>query len=204
MSSAEALVIHLAAAAGLPPNAVTWAETKQHNPEESPVRSAGTPTPNLFAVAGFSAATTASPAPDARSEAAAGDFTDVIAVVDPEHSWQSLLLPAICAARHETARLHVLALPSAIGTSRLQEVRAELQGHDIRTLPSGLRCSELERPLREQLAEMLQETPRPVVLVRNPAGAAAMAAAELLGTGHFAGNSAAEPYSALLLCFADQ
>lgn len=204
MSPAEALVIHLAAAAGLPPDAITWAETQRQNQEGSPVRSAGTPTPNLFAAAGFSAATTASPAPDARLEAAAGDFTDVIAVVDPEHSWQNLLLPAICAARHETARLHVLALPSAIGTSRLQEVRAELQGHDIRTLPSGLRCSELERPLREQLAEMLQETPRPVVLVRNPAGAAAMAAAELLGTEHFAGNSAAEPYSALLLCFASQ
>ncbi|MFM7036563.1 MAG: hypothetical protein ACKO2L_02460 [Planctomycetaceae bacterium] len=97
------------------------------------------------------------------------EFSDIIALVDLSDSWPELLPAAISLARRESARLRVLVCPAADGDSRLDEVRGELQCHDIRTLPFGVQCTAAGEPIRQTLADMLQESPWPLVLLlRSP------------------------------------
>lgn len=117
--------------------------------------------------------------PGGGAPSAAG-FTDVVAMLDAAVAWQELLVPCIAAARCESARLLVLVRPSETGSSRLDEVRHELQCHDIRTLPAGVRCVEAPELLPELLAESLQNSRRPIIVFRSGSTAAAVAAVELL------------------------
>jgi len=123
-------------------------------------------------------------------------LTDVVAVIDAAAAWQRLLVPCIAAARCEAARLLVLVLPSETGSSRLDEVRHELQCHDIRTLPAGVRCIETPALLPELLTELLQDTVRPLILFRCDSVATAVAAVDLLtrvlGSGAEVGEKHAE------------
>lgn len=114
------------------------------------------------------------------SDLAATGLTDVVAIIDAAAAWQELLLPCIAAARCESARLLVLVLPSGTGSSRLDAVRDELQCHDIRTLPAGVRCIEPPTLLAEVLTELLQDARRPLMVFRSGSVAAAVAAVELL------------------------
>jgi hypothetical protein len=97
------------------------------------------------------------------------EFSDVIAIVDPGDSWPELLPAAVSIARRESARLRVVVCPAADNASRLDEVRAELQCHDIRTLPFGVQCTAAAESLSQTLVEILEETPQPLVLLCNPA-----------------------------------
>lgn len=107
-------------------------------------------------------------------------LTDVVAMIDAAAGWQELLVPCIAAARCESARLLVLVLPSETGSSRLDEVRQELQCHDIRTLPAGVRCIATPALLAELLTELLPATPRPLLVFRSGSVAAAVATVELV------------------------
>jgi hypothetical protein len=98
-------------------------------------------------------------------------FSDVIALVDAADSWQELLTTAMSLARRESARLRLLILPSADNNARLLEVRAELQNLDIRTLPFGVQCTIAADPIENALADTLQETPQPLVLLRTTSAA---------------------------------
>lgn len=100
------------------------------------------------------------------------EFSDVIALVDDADSWPELLPPALSLARRESARLRLLILPSADNNSRVDEVRAELQRHDIRTLPAGVQCTPTQDSLHQTLVDTLQDTPRPLLLLRSAAAEA--------------------------------
>ena len=104
----------------------------------------------------------------------------MVAMIDATAGWQELLVPCIAAARCESARLLVLVLPSETGSSRLDEVRHELQCHDIRTLPAGVRCVEAPEFLPALLEEVPGDTRRPLIVFRSDSIAAAVAAVELL------------------------
>lgn len=108
------------------------------------------------------------------------EWTDVVAIIDAAAAWQELLSPSIAAARCESARLLVLVLHSGTDAGRLDEVRQELQCHDIRTLPAGVRCIATPALLAELLTELLQDTPRPLMLFRSSSVAAAVATVELV------------------------
>lgn len=126
------------------------------------------------------------------SNPSAVGWTEVVAIIDAAAAWQELLVPSIAAARCESARLLVLVLPSETGSSRLDEVRHELQCHDIRTLAAGVRCIETPALLAELLTELLQDTRRPLMLFRSGSVAAAVAAVELLIRGLESGAEACE------------
>ncbi|MFM7056220.1 MAG: hypothetical protein ACKO2P_04780 [Planctomycetota bacterium] len=105
-----------------------------------------------------------------------GGFPDVIAIAATAHCRSGILVSAIATARTASARLLVLVAPAQDGTSQLEAVRAELQCHDIRTLPAGIRCAELSWPLDESLAEFLRQAPDSLVLLTCESAALAAAA----------------------------
>jgi hypothetical protein len=134
------------------------------------------------------------------------EFSDVIAIIDAEDFWEELLLPALSLARRESARLRVLVLPSASSTERLDVVRAELQGHDIRTLPLGVQCTPAENPFEQTLMVMLEETPRPLLLLRKTAtrstsDAVSTAVLNLLSPAPVAAHEGSPRTDSNLLCF---
>ena len=66
----------------------------------------------------------------------------VLVFVDSEPNWEDMLPLAIHLARELDAPLQLAALPTADGSSRLEQLHSELVNWDYRTLPRGLVCVE--------------------------------------------------------------